>query len=86
MMVTQPANCRARQLARRGTTPATDSRRQGALLMVACAACWGFQAMGHTTAAGHSRHRVPAWQRLLLMEARAACLGAARPAGQNLSA
>ena len=42
--------------------------------------------MGHTIAAGHSTHSMPAWQSLLLMEARAAWVGATTPAGQNLSA
>ena len=47
-MVTQPANCRAGRLARGGHDTCNSQQTTSALLMVAWAACWGFQPMGHT--------------------------------------
>ena len=72
-MVKQHANCswaalpgRPRHLQVKQTAPfrTTAAGGMGCLL--------GLQPMGHTTAAGHLRHSVTAWQRLLRMQACAA--------------
>ena len=76
-MVTQPANCKVGQRCQGGHDTCKLQQTGGALLIVAWGVCWGFQPLGHTTGAGHSRHRMPA---------RAAWMGATTAAGQTLSA
>ena len=75
-MVKQHADCswaalpgRPRHLQVKQTAPFGTMRRSAAGGM---GCLLGLQPMGHTVAAGHIRHSVPAWQRLLLMQAYAA--------------